>query len=114
MYTATLEKLEIVNESRRKERQPALTPKQFMDMNSIKLADDQFSVRISRYQTEKQLPRIVGRQPEMEAFGEKIIGVDLMEYIGHIMNNFHEEPKDWITFIQAVEKSHSLLVWITI
>ncbi|MQL81054.1 hypothetical protein Taro_013510 [Colocasia esculenta] len=43
-----------------------------------------------------------------------ILGVDLMEYIGHIMNNFHEEPKDWITLVQTVERLHSLLIWIAI
>ncbi|MQM17418.1 hypothetical protein Taro_050389 [Colocasia esculenta] len=46
--------------------------------------------------------------------GCRIISVDLMEYIGHIINNFNEKPKDWITLVQAVEKSHSLLVWIVI
>ncbi|MQL85001.1 hypothetical protein Taro_017531 [Colocasia esculenta] len=46
--------------------------------------------------------------------GRPILGVDLMEYISHIMNNFYEEPKDWITLVQAVERPHSLLIWIAI
>ncbi|MQM02091.1 hypothetical protein Taro_034848 [Colocasia esculenta] len=35
-----------------------------------------------------------------------ILGVDIIKYIGHIMNNFYEEPKDYITLVQLelVEK----------
>ncbi|MQM15966.1 hypothetical protein Taro_048920 [Colocasia esculenta] len=32
----------------------------------------------------------------------------------HIRDNVYEESKDWITLVQAVERPHSLLVWITI